>query len=149
MILHKEPPALTRLSPEATERLDEIVAKALAKDRENRYQVAKDVLIDLRRLKQHLEFESEAQRTLAPELKATHEIGPISGSSAAANQTAATEVSPTVSSAEYIVSEIKRHKKGGGRYPRSHSAFSPGSSRLSLLPAWFTSPHGQRHHPVG
>ena len=52
MILHKEPPALTRLADEATERLDEIVTKALAKDREERYQVAKDLLIDLRRLKQ-------------------------------------------------------------------------------------------------
>src|SRR5262249_38280566 len=49
MILHKEPPALTLLSEEATERLDEIVAKTLAKDREDRYQVAKDLMIDLRR----------------------------------------------------------------------------------------------------
>ena len=112
MILHKEPPALTRLSLEATERLDEIVAKALAKDRENRYQVAKDLLIDLRRLKQHLEFESEVQRNLPTELKSTDEIGQLSVGTAPASQTAATNVAPTVSSAQYIVSEIKRHKKG-------------------------------------
>ena len=43
--------SLTRLADEAMERLDEIVTKALAKDREERYQVAK-VLVDLRRLKQ-------------------------------------------------------------------------------------------------
>ena len=41
MILNKEPP-LTQLSDEATDRLDEIVAKSLAKDREHRYQVVKD-----------------------------------------------------------------------------------------------------------
>src|SRR5215510_4377131 len=108
MILHKEPPALTRLSDEATERLDEIVAKALAKDREDRYQVAKDLLIDLRRLKQHLDFESEVERTLAPELRSTVETARSSVSRAAASQTASAEVAPTVSSARFIVSGIKR-----------------------------------------
>ena len=105
MILHKEPPALTLLSDEATERLDEIVAKALAKDREDRYQVAKDLLIDLRRLKQHLDFESEVERTLAPEMRSTSEA-PSSA------QTTSTQVQTAASSAEYIVTEIKRHKKG-------------------------------------
>ena len=104
MILHKEPPALTLLSDEATERLDEIVAKALAKDREDRYQVAKDLLIDLRRLKQHLDFESEVERTLAPEFRSTSEAP-------ASAQTASAQVQ-TASSAEYIVTEIKRHKRG-------------------------------------
>ena len=111
MILHKDPIALTRLSDEATERIDEIVAKALAKNREDRYQVAKDLLIDLRRLKQHLDFESEVERTLAPELRSTIETSRSSSSATAATQTAAANVSPTVSSAEYIVTEIKHHKK--------------------------------------
>jgi serine/threonine protein kinase/Tfp pilus assembly protein PilF len=105
MILHKEPPALTRLSDEATERLDEIVAKALAKDREDRYQVAKDLLIDLRRLKQHLDFESEVERTFAPESRSTSEV-------ASSAQTASAQVQTAASSAEYIITEIKRHKKG-------------------------------------
>src|SRR5262249_48924887 len=112
MILHKEPPALTLLSEEATERLDEIVAKTLAKDREDRYQVAKDLMIDLRRLKQHLDFESEVERTFAPEFRSTIETGRTSGSIASATQSISAGVSPATSSAEYIVSEIKRHKKG-------------------------------------
>jgi serine/threonine protein kinase len=111
IILHKEPPALTRVSDEATERLDEIVAKALAKDRENRYQVAKDLLIDLRRLKQHLDFESEVERTLPPEVRSTVETR-SSASVPPASRTVSAEVSPTISSSQLVISGIKRHKKG-------------------------------------
>jgi len=118
MILHKEPPALTRLSDLATERLDEIVTKALAKDREERYQVAKDLLIDLKRLKQHLDFESEVERTFAPELRTTAEAARPSDDVArqSAAQTAAVSgaVPTRASSAEYIVNEIRRRKLGVG-----------------------------------
>ena len=118
MILHKEPPALTRLSDLATERLDEIVTKALAKDREERYQVAKDLLIDLKRLKQHLDFESEVERTFAPELRSTAEAARPSDDVArqSAAQTAAVSgaVPTRASSAEYIVNEIRRRKLGVG-----------------------------------
>ena len=109
MILQKEPPALTLLSNEATERLDEIVAKTLAKDREDRYQVAKDLFIDLRRLKQHLDFESEVERTFAPEMRSSTEAARPTDR---VLSTARTPAAETQSSAEYIVSEIKRHKKG-------------------------------------
>ena len=116
MILHKEPPALTRLSDEATERLDEIVTKALTKDREERYQSAKDLLIDLRRLKQHLDFESEVERTFAPELRSgTVRPSDEVAMKSAAQRTALSDAIPTrASSAEYIVSKIKRHKKAFG-----------------------------------
>ncbi len=43
--------------------LERIVGKALAKDREERYQTAKDLLIDLRQLKKQLEVQSEIERT--------------------------------------------------------------------------------------
>jgi eukaryotic-like serine/threonine-protein kinase len=57
-ILQKEPPALTLLSDEADTSLDEIVTKVLTKDREERYQSATDLLIDLKRLKHHLDVTS-------------------------------------------------------------------------------------------
>ncbi|MGI8734130.1 MAG: protein kinase domain-containing protein [Pyrinomonadaceae bacterium] len=116
MILHKEPPALMRLSDEATERLDEIATKALAKDREERYQSAKDLLIDLKRLKQHLDFESEVERTLAPELRSgiVRPSGEVTMKSAAQRATLSGAFPTRISSAEYIVSEIKRHKKAFG-----------------------------------
>jgi serine/threonine protein kinase/tetratricopeptide (TPR) repeat protein len=113
MILHKEPPALTRLSEEATERLDEIVTKTLAKNREDRYQVAKDLLIDLRRLKQHLDFESEIERTLSPEARSAtvHASDAMAGHSPQ-SAIASAAGSTKASSVEYVVTEIKRHKKG-------------------------------------
>jgi serine/threonine protein kinase len=116
MILQKEPPALTRLSDEATPRLDEIVTKALAKDREERYQTAKDLLIDLRRLKQHLDFESEKERTFSPESKSTSDSAQspdrMSVPSATPTTVGLGALSTQPSSAKYIVAEIKRHKKG-------------------------------------
>ena len=51
-ILEKEPPPLTRYEPDAPAELQRIVSKALAKDREERYQTVKDFLIDLRKLKE-------------------------------------------------------------------------------------------------
>jgi serine/threonine protein kinase/Flp pilus assembly protein TadD len=114
IILHKEPPALTRLSDDATQRLDEIVTKALAKDCEERYQGAQDLLIDLRTLKQHLDFESEIERTFAPELRSgtVRPSGEVAMKSAAQRATALGAIQPRTSSAEYIFGEIKRHKKG-------------------------------------
>ena len=70
-ILQKEPPALTLFSDEADARLDEIVTKALTKDKEERYQSAKDLFIDLKRLKHHLDVEAEIERTNPTELRST------------------------------------------------------------------------------
>ena len=47
-ILTEEPQPLGRYSKDATPELERIVTKALRKDKEARYQTAKDLLIDLR-----------------------------------------------------------------------------------------------------
>ena len=67
-ILSREQPApLARFAHEVPAELDRIVNKALAKDREERYQSAKDLLIDLKRLKQRLAFEAEQARSQPPD----------------------------------------------------------------------------------
>jgi len=105
LILQKEPVPITRYVKDAPPELERIVTKALAKDREERYQTAKDLLIDLRTLKRKLEFDAQIDRTASPESNSS--IRTASG-------TMATPTSPTVepaaSSAEYIVSGIKQHK---------------------------------------
>lgn len=49
-ILHHPPQPPRQLKPDLSPRLEEITLKCLEKDRENRYQSAKELLIDLRRM---------------------------------------------------------------------------------------------------
>jgi non-specific serine/threonine protein kinase len=66
-IIWGQPAPLTRFSTDAPRKLEEIVGKALEKDREVRYQGAMDLLGDLRRLRKRLEFEAELARLEPPE----------------------------------------------------------------------------------
>ncbi len=68
-IAEKDPPAPARYARELPSELERIISKTLAKNREERYQTAKDLLIDLKRLKQQLEIESASERTPPPEVK--------------------------------------------------------------------------------
>src|SRR4030095_13371631 len=118
LILNKEPPPLARYDREAPPELERIVTKALTKDLEERYQTAKDLLVDLKRLKRQLELEAEIERTVPPEFRTSSSGAAHTGAHAfAASQETATgttssEAAHQISSAQYIVSEIKRHKKG-------------------------------------
>ncbi|MGC1687468.1 MAG: protein kinase [Candidatus Acidiferrales bacterium] len=49
-ILHKNPKPIRDLNPEVPEELQRIVVKTLEKDREDRYQTAHELMVDLRRL---------------------------------------------------------------------------------------------------
>lgn len=62
-ILEKDPLPLSKDVPGELER---IVLKAIAKDPDERYQTAKDMLIDLRSLKKRLEVQAEIERTSSP-----------------------------------------------------------------------------------
>jgi serine/threonine-protein kinase len=60
----REPPPLARYSREVPAELERIVSKALRKNRDERYQTSKDLLLDLQSLKQELEFEKKRVRSL-------------------------------------------------------------------------------------
>jgi eukaryotic-like serine/threonine-protein kinase len=120
-ILGKEPPPLARYAREAPPELEWIVTKALTKDCEERYQTAREMLVDLRRLKQRLDVEAELERSKPPEMLSGGMMAAASGQhatiematgSAVTPRTAEVEAARTVSSAEYLVGEVKRHKKG-------------------------------------
>src|SRR5438093_2856548 len=64
-ILEKEPPPLSRYCPEAPAELQRILTKALCKNRNERYQTAKDLAADLKRLKQELDSAESAGWRLA------------------------------------------------------------------------------------
>ncbi len=61
-ILQTPPPPLNKYMPDAPDELEWIIAKALSKDRDERYQTAREMISDLRRLKQRLDFEAEQSR---------------------------------------------------------------------------------------
>ncbi len=119
LILNKEPLPLARYDRETPPELERIVTKTLTKDLEERYQTAKDLLVDLKRLKRQLDLESEIERTVPPEFRTSGSRGVHTGTYAPAISEQVTtigapssQVTRQVTSAEYIVSEIKQHKKG-------------------------------------
>jgi len=95
-ILGLAPTSPLRLNPELPPELERIINKALEKDREERYQSAKELLVDLRRLKR----DASSGRTSAV-AAAPAEVAPTGEGTHTAS-----------SSAEYIVSEIRQHKRG-------------------------------------
>ena len=117
-ILAKKQLPLARYSPDVPPEFERIVGKALAKDREERYQSIKELLIDLKRLKQRLEVEAELEHSAPPEWARDAVMGRRSSSGetqSGSNDTIAmgafSQPIRTTSSAEYLISEIKRHKK--------------------------------------
>jgi serine/threonine protein kinase/Tol biopolymer transport system component len=115
-ILKQEPEPLARYSREVPEGLEWTVAKALAKDREERYQTVTEMLFDLKRLKQRLDYEAEQQRSLSPDLN-VHRVKTSSESISSKTDSeqivdTGISLSRETSSAEYLISEIKRHKPG-------------------------------------
>jgi serine/threonine-protein kinase len=118
----KDAQPLARYSRDVPSELERIVSKALRKNRDERYQTIKDMLLDLKGLKQEVEFEKQLARSAplpgeagAPASRVT---GPAvrglpsrsnthDGSVAAGSPPAA-----PASIGRYIVSGISRHKHG-------------------------------------
>jgi len=66
-ILEREPRSLNSFSRDIPEALEWIVTKALTKDCDDRYQTAREMLTDLRRLRQRLSVAAEIERSVAPQ----------------------------------------------------------------------------------
>ena len=109
-ITQKDPPPLARFAPSVPAELDWIVNKALRKDREERYQTIKELLTDLRRLKQRLEFETELERSSSPGIVTKSTVSTVAAPTIQDRALPTAEKAAHVSSAEYIVTGIARHK---------------------------------------
>jgi serine/threonine protein kinase/Tol biopolymer transport system component len=111
-ILKTEPPSLTRIAKGVPAELVRIVNKTLRKDREERYQVVKDLWLDLKALKQEVEFQDKLDRSVASEGDGTAMIAPVEPTEAFAGSRPTTERSAISNISESISLEIKRHKVG-------------------------------------
>ena len=109
-IQDEEPTPLSRFEGGVPERLEEIVRKALAKDPEERYQTAQDLLTELRHLKRKLDFDSEMDRPTAPEAGGARTA--VETTEDAAARTGDVQAARSTSSAEYLVDKIRGHNLG-------------------------------------
>jgi serine/threonine-protein kinase len=108
-ILEKTPPPLTEQSPDVPAELQRIVSKAMAKDTGSRYQSAEDLLADLKSLKAQWDSSVGLNRAAGATAATPAGSGHNSGGAAV---TTPMQAPFTTSSAEYLLTEIRRHKKG-------------------------------------
>jgi eukaryotic-like serine/threonine-protein kinase len=76
-ILHRTPVSPVRLNPDMPDELEHIITKLLEKDRDERYQSARDVATDLRRLKRDTDSGQPTHLTRA--LSTTHMLKQVTG----------------------------------------------------------------------
>jgi eukaryotic-like serine/threonine-protein kinase len=95
-IVHAPTPSLRDMNPNAPPELDRIIRRCLQKDHEKRYQSIKDVALELEELQQELKsLPSDQSRPVASQALPTAEA-----------------TAETTSSAEYLVSQLRQHKRG-------------------------------------
>jgi len=111
-ILKTEPAALARVAPGVPSELIRIVNKSLRKDREERYQVVKDLWLDLKALKQDLEFQDKLDRSVSSEGDATGAMPASEPTATLSGPRHTTSRSAISNISESISIEIKRHKVG-------------------------------------
>src|SRR5205085_1105762 len=116
-ILERKPQPLAEIAPETSPRLEIIVYRALAKDRAARYQSVADFRKDLRREKRRVDFAAGLEDSLMPEdsLGQTTAVMHAQDAYATARLAVQSDQFKTVratSSAEYIITGIRRHKIG-------------------------------------
>ena len=129
-IVGKKPMPMARYSPEVPIEMERIVGKALTKNRDERYQTLKDMLIDLKRLKRGLDIQEEISDESGQELSrqllssggnAVTAASAVRGSAEQGKVSTEQQAPPastkelsfpqTASSAEYIVNGLKQHKR--------------------------------------
>ncbi len=121
-LLEDEPPPLSTYIADAPEALELIVEEALRKDREERTQTAKQLLGNLRRLRQRLDAGVDLDRSLSPSFASDPSAPRVTDARARGGRSAGERISRTLespgkptlgaggSSAEYLISQIKQNK---------------------------------------
>jgi serine/threonine protein kinase/Tol biopolymer transport system component len=121
-IVHAQPEAIARFNYEIPAELEVIIKKALRKNRDERYQTAKEILVDLRALQRELELASHFEHSVSPDSSKSVSTRAPAGPSGeqqtsvltADQQTQSTgqQAPPVtnVSSAEFVAGKIRNHK---------------------------------------
>ena len=109
-IIYEPAPAVTDFNPAAPAELQRIIRKCLIKDRDKRYQAIRDAATDLEDLLEEIKGRSDIDLSVVPSSKGTVS-GVLQGETALLEgEVTAPTPSHAASSAEYVITEIKRHK---------------------------------------
>ena len=115
MVIYEAAPLLADLNPSAPADLQRIVRRCLAKDPDERYQSIKEVAIELKELRRELQSSSAFDTTVPPPPKSeASTAGGIASSPRTITPEGGTPGTQPLSSAEYVVSGLKKHKLGVG-----------------------------------
>ncbi|MGA7852609.1 MAG: protein kinase [Candidatus Acidiferrales bacterium] len=109
-ILNRVPPPAMRLNPDIPSKLDEILQKALEKDREMRYQVAAEIRADLKRLRRETDSSGRVTTSSGSQMSASVAV-PISGSASAVAPPVSPAAAPSGSSSA-VMQVAGQHKIG-------------------------------------
>jgi len=117
-VLTCSPPPLSHYRPEVPAELQWVVAKALCKDREERYQSSKELLGDLKRLKQEWEFKAKLADSFSSAAPGRSGAGISSGAAVVemgkghAPSRGEGRASRPIPGPESLASAVTRHKRG-------------------------------------
>lgn len=111
-VLTTHPPLLTTYRADVPAELERIITKALRKKEEERYQVVKDLELDLKSLKQRLEFEAELSRSGEGRRSGEHWVIASGEHSQTAETVVAERHAPEASSASRIETRLRPVRRG-------------------------------------
>lgn len=109
MVVYEPAPTITDFNPTAPADLQRIVRRCLQKDADDRYQGIKEVAIELKHLRREMETGGDFDTTVPPPVSRQSVLSTDSGSAAEPTARSAS-LPPALSSAEYVVQGMKRHK---------------------------------------
>src|SRR5712671_2712649 len=113
-LIYEPAPQIKDLNPAAPADLQRIVRRCLAKDKDERYQTIKDVAIELKELRRELESGADFDTTVPPPAGSATALSTDGGSTVQSTAARSGSIPPTVSSAEYLLTGISKHKLSAG-----------------------------------
>src|SRR6185436_3231964 len=111
MVVYEPAPLIKDFNPAAPAELQRIIRRCLAKDPEERYQNIKDIAIELKEVRQEMTATAGIDTTVPPSASAEPLSTQSGPQTSAGTATGISNTQSTQSSAEYLVSGIKQHRK--------------------------------------
>src|SRR5258706_1236804 len=110
MVVYEPAPPITDFNSSAPAELQRIVRRCLEKDADDRYQGIREVAIELKHLRRELEIGGDFDTTVPSPVSNQTANSTNSGSTIQPTAPVSASIPPALSSVEYLVQRLKRHK---------------------------------------